>query len=141
MGAAVVCQVTARNPAIRAVVADSIYSRLFPVIRKTVRERYHLPIFPWALATWWALQAMLGKRLHPLDPVALAPRLHQSLLAIQGGEDRRVDPPLEHEFYQRWAGPKERWFDPAVGHVRMFAQHPQEYCDRVAQFFDRTLRR
>jgi hypothetical protein len=61
------------------------------------------------------------------------------LFAIQGGEDRRVVPLLGREFYQRWAGPKERWFEPKVAHVLMFASHPTEYCDRVAGFFDRVF--
>ena len=48
-------------------------------------------------------------------------------------------PLLGREFYRRWAGPKERWFEPHVAHVGMFARHPQAYGDRVAEFFDRTL--
>ena len=70
---------------------------------------------------------------------ALVPRLRQPLFAIQGGEDRRVVPLLGREFYRRWAGPKERWVEPRVAHVGMFARHPEAYCRRVADFFDRTL--
>ena len=75
-----------------------------------------------------------------LDPAALAPQLRQPLLAIQGGEDRRVPPQLGQEFYDRWAGPKEQWVEPAVAHVGMFASHPEEYAIRTADFFSRTLR-
>ena len=139
MGAAVACQIAARYPEIRAVVADSIYSRFFPMLQRAIWHRYHLPPVPWVWVTWWALQVALGRRLRRLDPASLAPQLHQPLLAIQGGEDRRVVPMLGREFYRRWAGPKERWFEPTVAHVQMFATHPQEYRDRVASFFDRTL--
>lgn len=140
MGAAVVCHLAACDPAIRAIVTDSLYSRLFPMIQQTIRERYHLPKFPWAFVTWWTLHILLRKRLRLLDPAELAPHLRQPLLAIHGGQDRRVAPQLGQEFYRRWAGPKQQWFDPAVAHVKMFAAHPQEYCDRVAQFFDQTVR-
>jgi fermentation-respiration switch protein FrsA (DUF1100 family) len=75
----------------------------------------------------------------PLDPVSLAGRLRQPLLAIQGGQDRRIGPHLGAEFYRQWAGPKEQWVDPTVAHVKMFATHPDEYIRRVADFFDRTL--
>ena len=139
MGAAVACQIAARHPEIRAVVADSIYSRFFPILKRAIKRRYHLPAIPWVWVTWWSLEIALGRRLRPLDPASLAPRLHQPLLAIQGGEDRRVVPMLGREFYRRWAGPKERWFESKVAHVQMFATHPQEYRDRVASFFDRTL--
>ena len=139
MGAAVMCQVAASDPSVRAVVTDSLYSRFFPVLRAAIRQRYHLPAVPWAWVTWWTLQCLLGKRLASLDPVTLAPTLHQPLLAIQGGEDRRVDPALGQAFYNQWAGPKERWDDSAVAHVGMFTAHSQEYCNRVARFFDTVL--
>lgn len=139
MGASVVCQVAARDPGVRAVVVDSAYSRLFPVLQRSIRQRYHLPAVPWAWLTWWGVQLALRTRLASRDPAALVPRLRQPLFAIQGGEDRRVVPLLGREFYRRWAGPKERWFEPRVAHVGMFARHPEAYCGRVADFFDRTL--
>ena len=139
MGAAVACQTAARAPEVRAVVADSPYSRLFPVLRRALTEQYRLPGVPWAWLTWWGVQCAVGTRLAPRDPVVLAPRLRQPLLAIVGGEDRRVPPQLSQEFYERWAGPKERWYEPAVAHVGMFASHPEEYGRRVADFFSRTL--
>ena len=140
MGGAVACQAALRYPDVRAVVVDSIYSHLFPVLTRVIWRQYHLPAIPWAWLTWWATQLALGRRLAPADPAALAPRLRQPLFAIQGGEDRLVVPLLGREFYQRWAGPKQRWFEPHVVHVGMFASHPKEYCDRVADFFDETLR-
>lgn len=139
MGAHVACQVARRYPEVRAVVADSIYSRFFPVLKRAIWRRYHLPAFPLAWVTWWSLQLALRRRLASLDPAVLAAGLRQPLFAIQGGEDRRVVPMLGREFYQRWAGPKQRWFEPQVGHVGMFAQHPDTYCDRVAAFFDQVF--
>jgi pimeloyl-ACP methyl ester carboxylesterase len=140
MGGAVACQAALHSPEVRAVVVDSIYSRLFPVLKRVIWRQYRLPAVPWAWLTWWAAQVALGCRLAATDPAALAPRLRQPLFAIQGGEDRRVVPMLGREFYQRWAGPKQRWFEPQAVHVGMFASHPQEYCDRVADFFDAWLK-
>ena len=139
MGAAVACQVAYRSPQVRAIVVDSIYSRLFPVLRRSLWRRYHLPTFPLAWVTWWGVQAALRARRSAGDPATLAPKLRLPLLAIQGGEDRRVTPLLGREFFRRWAGPKERWFEPQIAHVGMFAQHQRTYCDRVAAFFDRVL--
>ena len=139
MGAAVACQMAARDPDVRAVVADSPYSRFFPVLRRALIQRDGDVAALAAWLAWWGLQLTLGRRLSRLDPVTLAPRLRQPLLAIQGGEDQRVAPILGQEFYERWAGPKERWYEPTVAHVGMFARHPEEYCTRVADFFSRAL--
>lgn len=139
MGAAVVCQIAARCQMVRAVVVDSVYSRLFPVLCRSMWIRYCVPAVPWGWVTWCSLHLALRRRLSRIDPVVLAERLTVPLLAIQGGEDRRVVPLLGREFYQRWAGPKERWFEPQVAHVGMFAKHPVEYCDRISAFFDRVL--
>ena len=139
MGAAVVCQAATRCKEVRAVVTDSLYPQFFPVLRQAIRERYHLPAVPWVWVTWWCAQVALRGRLAPRDPVRLAQHLQQPLLAIQGGEDHRVSPLLGRAFYEGWVGPKELWFEPDVGHVQMFARYPQDYCNRVAAFFDRTL--
>ena len=140
LGAAVACQVALREPSVRAIVVDSIYSHFLPVLRRSLWRRFHIPTIPLAWIIWWSVQGALRRPLDPLDPAALAPHLRIPLLAIQGGEDRRVVPMLGREFFQRWAGPKERWFDQRVVHVGMFAKHPHEYCERVANFFDRALR-
>ncbi len=140
MGAALACQVAERFPDIRAVMTDSIYPRLFPVLAHTVRDRYHLPVIPFAWLTWWGLQVTLRARLAARDPIALAPRLRQPLLDIHGGEDRRASPAQARWFYERWAGPKDRWEEPGVAHVNLWSRDPERYGDRVAAFCDRVLR-
>ncbi len=60
---------------------DSIYSRLFPVLRRSIWRHDRLPTVPLAWITWWSLHLVLRRRLSAIDPVALAPRLHQPLFA------------------------------------------------------------
>jgi len=139
-GAAVACQLARRAPQVRAVVTDSLYPRFYPIVRRGIRRRYHLPTFPWAWITWGCLHLVFRRRLARLDPVALGPYLNVPLFAIQGGQDHVV-PPVAHEaLYASWAGPKERWVDPSAGHVGIFARDPQQYCNRVAAFFDHALK-
>ena len=139
MGAAVACRLAARHPEVRAVVADSVYACLYPIVRFSIKRRYHLPAVPWAWVTWWTVKLVLRRGAKSLDPVAIAQDARQPLLAIQGGEDEVVPPAESERFYQRWGGPKERWLDPAAEHVGMFAYDPQAYCARVADFLDRAL--
>ena len=139
MGASVACQVTARVPEVRAVVADSLFSHLFPLLQQFVREWYHVPPFPLVWITWWTIRLILRRPLAQIDPAALAPQLRQPLFAIQGGQDTRVPPQWGEAYYQRWVGPKTRWFEPDVEHVKMFARDPQAYGEKVAGFFDEVL--
>ncbi len=139
MGAMVASHVAAEYPGIKAVVTDSLYSRLFPAIQHAFQQRYHVPAIPWVWLTWVGLHVALRTRLASYDPVVIASRLRQPLLTIHGGKDQRVIPAWGEAFYQAWAGPKEQWLDPDVAHVKMFLSHPEPYCRRVAEFFDRAL--
>ena len=139
MGASVACQLALRMPALGAIVADCLYSRLLPILARTIRQEYHLPAIPFAWLTWCGVALGLRTRIGRVDPAVLAPRLRQPLLAIQCGEDRRVPLAQGEEYVRRWAGPVERWIEPGVGHVGLFARNPNVYCDRLAAFFDRTL--
>ena len=139
MGAAVAIQVAMRRPEVKAVVADSPYARLFPVLQQAIWRQHHLPGVPWAWLTWWTAQAFLRTRLSSWDPARLAGRAHQPLLYLRGGEDRRVPLRDGRELYERWAGPKEQWVEPGVGHVSLFARTPEAYCHRVTDFFNRSL--
>jgi alpha-beta hydrolase superfamily lysophospholipase len=139
LGAAVMCQVAARSADVRAVVADSAYARLFPVLRKAFRQRSPRTGWLAAYVAWPAIQLALRDRLAPRDPAALAPTLRQPLLFIQGGADQRVTSDQGQELYDRWAGPKERWYDPGIAHVGMFIRDPGADAERVAAFLGRTL--
>ncbi len=139
MGAAVACRVAAHEATVAAVVTDSLYSRLLPVIRRGICQRYWWPLAYLARVAWWGVQVRLRTRLARWDPASLAPRLRQPLLAIQGGEDRRVPPLFGLEFYERWAGRTERWDEREAAHVGIFASDPQRYCDRVAEFLEHAL--
>ena len=93
MGAAVACHIALCAPQVRAVITDSGYARLLPVIWRAVWRRYHLPPWPCAWIAWWSVQLALGRRLSPWDPARLASQLYQPLLAIHSGADEQ-HPPL-----------------------------------------------
>ena len=139
MGGSVACQVALRGADVRAVVLDSTYARFFPLLQRGIWREYHLPGIPFAWVTWWSVQMRIQRRLAGLDPIAVAPQLHQPLLSIAGGADQRVETPWSEALYQRWAGSKERWFDPTAAHVSVYAKDPQAYAERVAAFLDRAL--
>ena len=139
LGAAVACQVAKRHPQVAAVVADSPYSRFYPIVCRAIWRQYHVPPTPWGWVTWVGLGLALGRWPGSLDPAALAPSLEQPLFVIQGGADPVVTPSNREAFFDRWAGPKERWVVPGVIHVGMWGHDPQGYSHRVAEFLGRVV--
>lgn len=138
MGGAVACQAAAQFPDIKAVVVDSAYARLFPVLAQSIRKTYHLPSV-FARVTWAGLALALGRGLSHADPVVVAARARQPLLIIHGMEDQSVSPEQARQLYAAWQGPKEQWLHSQGGHIGIGFQHPDEYANRVAEFFHRWL--
>lgn len=139
MGGAIACQTAARYPAAGAVVLDSTYARLFPLVAGAIRRDYHLPAMPWAWLTWTGVQLSLRRRLSRLDPDAVAPRCRQPVFVIHGTADQTVPVEHAHALLGRWQGPTESWLESQVGHVGTYMVRPTDYCNRVADFFDRWL--
>ena len=139
MGGAIVCQAAARNPAVCALVLDSTYAHLYPILARAIKAQYHLPRIPWTWITWASVQLALGRRLSKLDPAILARDLTQPLLLIHGQQDSTV--PLDHArtILAGWHGPTESWIEPNAAHVGTYALDPRGYGDRLAAFFDRWL--
>lgn len=138
-GGAMVCQAAAVRPDLRAVITDSTYARLLPVLKHVIWRDYHLPPVPCAYLTWWGVQAAVRRRLSRVDPVRLAPRLRQPLLLIHGMVDQSVPPAHAHALYAAWQGSKQQWLLPGAGHVGACGADPDVYCDRVIEFCDTWL--
>jgi alpha-beta hydrolase superfamily lysophospholipase len=139
LGGAVACQAAVRHPDCSAIVVDSAYAHLFPVLARRIRREYHLPALPWAWITWWGVQAAVRRDLSRLDPARMASRSSLPLLVIHGEEDESVTVDNARALSASWQGPREQWIEPRIGHVGMFAHDPAGYCNRVAAFFDRWL--
>ncbi|MBI3324420.1 MAG: alpha/beta fold hydrolase [Candidatus Omnitrophica bacterium] len=127
LGAAVVCQTVLRDPRPAALVLDSAYARLFPIVARIIRRDYGLPSVPWAWITWAGVHLALRARLSLFDPIRLVPMINRPGLLIH------------HELYAAWPSAKERWIAPGMGHVELCAMDPERYCDRIAEFYDRWL--
>lgn len=139
LGGAIACQVASQQPQIKALALDSTFARLFPIAARTVKVRYRLPVVPFAWITWAGAQLALRHDLSTLDPLRLAAKLQIPLFWIHGQQDQVVSIAEGEELFAAWPGPKERWSDPRAGHVGTYASQPDEYVNRLADFFDRWL--
>jgi fermentation-respiration switch protein FrsA (DUF1100 family) len=139
MGAITAIRTAARRPEIKAVVADSPY----PDLEEGIRNAWSgtgLPAFPFvplqiAMGEW---QSGLDLNLmQPLDDVAaISPR---PILILAGGLDPIIGPDAGQRYYEAASEPKELWFEPDVGHVGFWPAMPDEYKQRIVDFFDGAL--
>ena len=138
MGAATSILGAAEEPGITALVADSPYADASDLIaresaRKTPFPRWLIPIFiPTA--------KLMAKGIYGIDIGELVPEravalLRYPILVIHGTGDQRI--PWEQG--QRVARAAEEgsflWLAPDVDHVDAFLTYPDEYVDRVVEYF------
>ena len=139
MGAVTAIRAAAALPGIKAVVADSAYPDLEEGIGNVWRGT-GLPAFPFV-----PLQISLGEwrtgleldTMQPLkDVAAISPR---PILILAGGQDPITGPDAGQRYYEAAGEPKELWFEPEMGHVSFWLTLPDEYEQRVVEFFDAAL--
>ena len=151
MGAAVALMVAAREPDVRAVIADSPFTSQRDIVRYRLRRaarRAASPLTrPLGDAIVWLADRRLRRRLGfgfaEVQPLRDVSRLTQPLLLIHGEADREV--PVEHSRRlaraAREAGvPLETWFVPGSAHCEAYFLDRPTYCERAAAFFRQHLR-
>src|SRR5205085_8107844 len=92
MGAATLLLAAAREPALRAVVADSAYADILPILQREIPRRGGLPapFTPGIVLAAWTLYGIDYGAIRPIDVVArIAPR---PLLFVQGTADTFIPP-------------------------------------------------
>lgn len=140
LGAAVGILTAASEPAIRAVIADSSYARLGPMVSRYQRLGYHLPEAPFGWVTGVCLAVALRTPLASLDPVRAVGRLSpRPLLVIHGEGDASIPASHARDLYQAAGGPKELWVVPGAAHVASIYQADLEYPQRVLAFLAKHL--
>lgn len=138
MGAHALLYAAAREPAIRAVVADSAYAEMLQTIERELPQRSKLPRFftPGVLFIARALYGVDVAAVRPVDAVAaIAPR---PLLLIQGGADEMVPASSLTELARAAeTNPTAHvvtWRAPNVPHAQAFHQEREAYVSLLIAF-------
>ncbi len=140
LGGAVGLLTAAEEPRLRAIVSDSSYARLGPMVARYQRMMYHLPEVPFGWLSAQCLACQLGTPLARLDPIRAVRRLApRPLLIIHGEADESIPVAQAHALYAAAGEPKELWIVPGAGHVASVYHAEQAYAQRVVAFFDRGL--
>jgi fermentation-respiration switch protein FrsA (DUF1100 family) len=143
MGAATLLLAAAQEPAIEAIVSDSAYADLLPVLEKQLPPQSGLPAFftPGILEAARALYGIDYAAVRPVDVVArLAPR---PVLFIQGASDTYVPTSaLRDLVLAASAAPGARvqsWLVPGADHAQSFHVAGAAYVTRVVALYRDAL--
>lgn len=143
MGSITMLLAMAKEPAIRATVADSAYPSISPILEREIPKNGHLPAFltPGALLAARARYGVDFYNIRPVDVVAsIAPR---PLFFIQGDADT-FNPPsnLGVLVSAASAGANssvQSWMVPGAAHAQAFNVEGDEYVRRVVAFYTAAL--
>ena len=143
MGAATLLFAAAQEPAIQAIVSDSAYAELLPVLEKQLPPQSGLPAFftPGILEAAQALYGIDYAAVRPVDVVArLAPR---PVFFILGADDTYVPTSALTELdLAAKAAPGaqvQSWLVPGAGHAQSFHVAKAAYVTRVVAFYRAAL--
>jgi pimeloyl-ACP methyl ester carboxylesterase len=143
MGAIALLMASAREPAIQAIVVDSAYPDVLPILQREIPKQGGVPAFltPGALVAVRALYGIDFSAIRPGSVVAsLAPR---PLLFIQGAADT-YNPPSNLNVLVRdaEAAPNanvQSWLVPGAAHAQAYHVAGAAYVDRLVSFFAAAL--
>lgn len=141
LGAGVAIIVAAKEPKIPAIVADSGFVDSVPFLKRVPFYRFYLPswfAFPIILTGSIFFGANFGK-VRPIKEVGkIAPR---PIFFIHGAADHVISPQETEELHRASKNPKNPlWIVPGARHVRCYDIGPEEYVQRVTEFFQHYLR-
>jgi uncharacterized protein len=140
MGAAIALQSAAVDPRIEAVAVEDPFANLreesydyaglefSPLLGKTLFR----PASIFAMHEMGTLGGFDPDEVSPEKAVAARPF---AVLLICGTDDHRIPCRHAERIYQGAAGPKQLWIVQGAGHAAALGQAPQEYENRVINFF------
>ena len=143
MGAATSIMAAAQEPRITALAADSTYANASELIAREAARK--TPIPGWLTPVFMPASKLIANGIYGIDIGSLVPEesvadLGYPVLVIHGTEDKRI--PLEQG--QRVADAAKEgssiWLVPEVDHVDAFLTYPDEYTERVDEYFSSRFR-
>ena len=143
MGAATSIMAAAQEPRITALAADSTYANASELIAREAARKTPIPC--WLTPVFMPASKLMANGIYGIDIGSLVPEesvadLGYPVLVIHGTEDKRI--PLEQG--QRVADAAKEgssiWLVPEVDHVDAFLTYPDEYTERVDEYFSSRFR-
>jgi pimeloyl-ACP methyl ester carboxylesterase len=139
MGAAVAIQVTANDPRVAAVVAESGFATLRTIFDDYQKRMIKLP--------WHYLRNIVIKRseylahfkANAVSPLDAIHRVNVPIFILHGTADELIKPRYSEAVFAHANEPKELWLIPGACHSDMVDVGGDEYKRRVVEFFEKSL--
>lgn len=138
MGAAVAILGAPREPGIQAVVSDTTYASASELIEGEVALATAMPI--WMVPVFspgitLIADLMYSIQLNEMVPEVAISEINYPILLIHGTNDTRI--PVDHglRVYERAFQGSILWQAAGVEHMGAFTIYPEEYMERVIQYF------
>jgi fermentation-respiration switch protein FrsA (DUF1100 family) len=140
MGAGTSILVAAEDPRIEALVSDSSWADLTEIANREVRKMIHLPDWfePGYLLV---LKVMHGIDLNSAKPIdAVSKIVPRPIFFIHGQADSFIPVSHANRLYEASNNPSnEIWLVPGATHVKSYQTTPDEYEEKVIEFFKDNL--
>ncbi len=142
MGAATSILAVSESKDVMAVVADSPFADLRTYLEENLPVWSKLPDFPFTPLVMWEVPLLTGMDIDQVRPIESIKKLKDvPVLLIHTKDDNKI-PASNSERLKREAGSDltELWITPGSKHVGSYQEVPDEYLQRVSQFFQLHLR-
>jgi len=140
MGGMVTILYAAQNPNMKAVALHSAAPDLDAVASAGIKHYFGLPPFPFVpLILWWGEQ-MAGFDTSEVNALQVIGKISpRPVFIMMGGQDDHLPPESGQWLYDAANEPKELWFVPEAWHHGIPEVAPEEYEQRLTEFFDQYL--
>jgi len=131
----------AQLPEVHAVMAESAFPDLMADLALAFKRFTGLPPFPFAQMTAFWGQLITGTKLSNTRAIEAIGKIAPRPVFIIGDlkDDLVVEPEGSQALYARAGEPKYLWQLPDVPHVGAYLANPQEYINRLDEFFSQAL--
>lgn len=141
MGAAAVLLAAAEEPAIEAVITDSVFRSFRDTVSHHIRMFLHLPAFPFTDEILLFMRGLAGIDSRAFDMEAAVKKIdRRPILLIVGAADRRMPPAISQDLYALSHSPsKALWIVPNATHGHAYLTDPRRYETVTVDFLDAAL--
>lgn len=140
MGGAVCIMTASKCKDIKAVVSDSAYARLDPLLGHYAKKFYHLPFWPVVPMVKFISQLRIGCNYNKVNPVEDIKNVHVPVCIIHGDKDENIVAENGKILFEAANEPKKLLIVPNAYHVESLSVAQKQYEKEVLEFFKKYLK-
>ena len=140
LGASTLIRAAARTDGFKAIVSDSAFARLDPMIASYAKRLYHLPYWPVVVLVKKVTELRTGFHYDAVNPVDDIKNVHVPVYIIHGLNDSNIPSKNAEEIFAAANEPKKLLMVPNADHVESHSTMQKKYESEVLKFFEKYLK-